>query len=299
MFPVSLRIASLALFLSGAILCQPKIESVMNAASFQPGLPYGGGLATVFVSGVKNIAPGTYLPQAGQPLPFSLVSLSIEVNFARAPLLAVVVPQASGIIQVNFQVPSERNSALADQSATGSLEVFSAITGLAVVGLVTPLPAAPYDGGFFSDSNGFAAAQHASDYSAVTSANPAHPGETIIVYGTDLFPTWPPIPIGIPTPASPLFPFSRDLAGTDTIALPDPGSLFLLNQPPTKACPSAAAGLMELYRGATPGFVGVEQVNFVVPQNLTPGDYYLYYQSTINCPGPLIDPGPSVKLHVR
>jgi hypothetical protein len=78
------------------ILAQPQIQSVVSAASFQPGLPAGGALATLFVSGTIG-APGTYIAPPGEPLPMSLAGFDISINEAYAPILAVVVPLLAGL----------------------------------------------------------------------------------------------------------------------------------------------------------------------------------------------------------
>ena len=54
---------------------------------------------------------------------------------------------------------------------------------------------------FFEDQNGFALAQHSKDLSWVTTANPAHPGEAIILHAANLGPVINPPPTGHPTPS--------------------------------------------------------------------------------------------------
>jgi len=72
------------------------------------------------------------------------------------------------------------------------------------VDAVSPLTP-PTWGGFLMDENGYAIAQHASDYSLVTIQNPAHAGETIIAYADGFFTVWPPPPIGFAVPLPPSF----------------------------------------------------------------------------------------------
>jgi len=46
---------------SSNVWCQPKVVAVLNAASFQSGIPGAGALATAYVSGLTALVPGTYL----------------------------------------------------------------------------------------------------------------------------------------------------------------------------------------------------------------------------------------------
>ncbi len=68
---------------------QAKIDAVGNAAWFEKGLPAGGSLATMFLSGFTRTMPGTYL--AASPLPFQLAGFSVNINLNLAPILAVIV----------------------------------------------------------------------------------------------------------------------------------------------------------------------------------------------------------------
>lgn len=57
----SIPLLSLLVAVSPVAWSQAKIVAVGNAASFQPGLPYGGALATAYVSGLAGLKPGTYI----------------------------------------------------------------------------------------------------------------------------------------------------------------------------------------------------------------------------------------------
>jgi uncharacterized protein (TIGR03437 family) len=207
------------LFASGASSAWPQgqITAVVNAASFQSGLPSGGALATIFCTGLalSTVKPGTYVASTSSPLPYVLGGLEVAIDNAPSPLLAVVIASSgqSATAQINFQVPQERNaSLLPNEPATppnfysGFVEV-QVLNGATVVGgaSLTNFPSPPTWGGFFADGNGYALAQHGSDYSLVTPQNPAHAGETIIVYADDFFPVWPSPPAGVPAPQLPLY----------------------------------------------------------------------------------------------
>jgi uncharacterized protein (TIGR03437 family) len=265
-----------ALLLSTALLLrsQPQILAVVNSASFESGLPSGGGLATVFCSFPGGTgSPGTYLPSSSSPLPSTLAGNGVSVNGVDAPILAVVETQSNGTLyaQVNFQVPMERNVSLPNAGAYAGQLVACGAT-------IQPLPARPL-GGFFSDAKGYAIAQHASDYSLVTPQNPAHPGESIIGYANDAFPVWPPAPVGFPTPSQPLF--------QQTVGLFDQGYLYLQSSIPPSTSPPPFGGsqqpntlaLVTTFSGMAPGMVGVQQINFVIPANQPLGTWSLFFNN--------------------
>lgn len=160
---------SLLLVASSSLIAQPKIIAVVNAASFQPGLPAGGALATAYVTGLSGLKPGTYAASSSQAVPQLLGGIGVLVNQTSSAILAVNIPaDPSATIQVNFQVPSERNAEIpgSDTFAGSALSVTSKIS----IATMTGLPG-PASGGFFSDTNGYAAALHASDLSPVTVQN--------------------------------------------------------------------------------------------------------------------------------
>jgi len=280
------------------------ITAVVNAASFQSGLPSGGALATIFCTGLPLSAakPGTYVAPASLPLPYVLGGLYVVINGAPSPLLAVVITSSgqTANAQINFQVPMERNASLNPTTPpsgySGSVavaQVFSdTVNGsessvLTNVASLTAFPAPTGWGGFFAGANGYAIAQHASDYSLVTPQNPAHAGETIIAYADDFLPVWPPSPIGVPAPQQPL---SQILP---SYLISDPGlfevsSTYLYLQaypPPTcgaflgQDCYSFASTppVRVTFEGLAPGQIGVEQINFVVPANQQPGNWALFF----------------------
>ena len=82
-------------------------NGLTNAASFNPGLPGPGGLASVFVHGVA--VSGT-VAATGFPLPITLAGVSILVDGTPAPILVVAdLGSVNGMAtqQINFQVPFE------------------------------------------------------------------------------------------------------------------------------------------------------------------------------------------------
>ncbi len=210
-------------------------SSIVNAASFAPGLPLPGGLASVFLRGL-NLS-GTVIG-SGSPLPIELAGVSILVGGVPAPILAIA-PLASGMQQINFQVPFEAASNVVEIRYQG----FSTFA--------FPQTAAP---GIFTLSDGAPAIQHSADYSLVTPSNPALPGEVIIVYATGLGPVSPAVPSGV-------------AASGPMPATPTCGSFFA-----QQSAPPFLTGSI-LYAGLTPGFVGLYQLNVQLPQSLPAGTW--------------------------
>jgi uncharacterized protein (TIGR03437 family) len=287
------------------ILAQPQIQSVVSAASFQPGLPAGGALATVFVSGSTTATPGTYVAPTSEPLPLSLGGVGISINGASAPILAVVIPAGqSSYTQINFQVPMERNVSSPNNNFVGTLSV-SGSGGTATMAV----PSLPEWGGFFSDANGYAVALHASDRSLVTTQSPAQPGEPIIAYADDFSRLiWPPPPIAIPVPPQPIFQFPA----LGPLGAPPNGLYLYLQTYPTSG-PSFPTGsptsctntpaLQVTFEGLAANMVGVEEIDFVVPTNQTAGNWALFFNIGSNsngsgCDGNIGSSSPYVLLPV-
>lgn len=245
-------------------------------------MPSGGALATVFCSGITT-NPGVFVPSSSTPLPFELGGVRVEVNGVLAPLLAVVIPpksQTGAYAQINFQVPLERNSALdSDISEISQENVVVFVSSSDGHASSTILAAVRGGGGFFSDANGYAIAQHASDYSLVTTQNPAHAGETLIVYADDFFEVWPPPPIGLPAPSQPLLSYNHGLNRPDLLFFGQ--DLYLQSYPSINPIGGASIpkppALQILFEGLAPGMVGVEQINFVVPGSQAAGDWPLFF----------------------
>lgn len=178
---------------------------------------------------------GASLTIASAPLPTTLGGVSITVNGRQAPILAATSAQ------VNFQVPWE--------TLPGNADVVVSVNGSAANTLNVPvLAAAP---GIFSDGSGRAIAQN-SDYSQNTAGNPAKAGSTIMAYLTGSGPVNVAMSDGAVASASPL---ARAMSQTSATI----GSL-----------PAEVS-----FVGLAPGFVGLTQMNIVVPSSLASGDYPL------------------------
>ncbi len=251
-----------------------QILAVTNAATFLPGLPSSGSLATVFCSGLRNIE-GVIVAE-GVPLPSELAGVTVFIRGLPAPLLAVAA--GAGFQQINLQVPWER--------PVGTLPSLEIRQGGQRVHLDLSGPLQTAAPGFFADAQGLGIVQHSSDFSLVTAESPARPGEILVAYATGLGDVSPPVPTGFPAPVEPL-----------SWAM---------------GAPSVSIGQREantFFRGLAPGLVGIFQINFQVPHSVPTGDLALAFSYTScppfgQCGSPNFHPrvtfyGPSVKVLVR
>ncbi len=207
---------------------------------------------TIATNSVVNA--GSFLPQVsagalasvfGTNLATATVSASGPFPTILGGVSVTVNGQAAPIFfvsggQVNFQVPWE--------TATGSAKVV-VNNGLSSNTATVPvLTAAP---GLFVGPTGWAIVQNA-DFSINGPANPAKVGRTVVAYLTG---SGTVNPAAVTGGISPLNPLAKVIAEVGaTIGLTDSHVAFA---------------------GLTPGFVGLLQMNIVLPANLATGDYPL------------------------
>jgi uncharacterized protein (TIGR03437 family) len=179
----------------------------------------------------------TFLADSGFAWPTSAGGVAVKVNGVAAPLYFA----SPG--QINFQVPWATPT-------TGTVNV--AVTlggGSSNVAAVPVATAAP---GLFVQANGNAIVQNAPDFSLNDPSNPAKAGSTIVAYLTGTGPVSPAAKDGVPAPLDTL------MSATSVV---------------TAKIGSAAATVS--FTGLTPGFIGLAQMNIVVPATLAPGVYAL------------------------
>jgi adhesin/invasin len=211
-------------------------------------------LATVFDGGVVNAASsarrispgalatvygtgfGTATAQPPAPLPTSVGGISVLVNGAAAPILYL----SPG--QVNFQVPWGTQPGDANITVSVGGGVSNAVT----VPVVTAGP-----GLFYDAASGAAIVQNAPEYSLNGPNNPAPVGSTIVAYTTGTGPVTPNVPNGALTPET-LVRMTSQYSAT-------------IGSTPAEVS----------FGGLTPGFVGLGQLNIVVPAGLAAGTYPL------------------------
>jgi uncharacterized protein (TIGR03437 family) len=213
--------------------------SVVNAASFLPGVSPGG-LATIFGTNLTDVEGVVVANQ--NPFPTTLANTSVLVNGVPAPIFSIAY--ANGQDQISFQVPWETD--------TGPGAAFVEVINYnSRVGSLT-VDSFTEDPGIFSYSkygNSYALALHPADNSIVSPDNPAVPGEVLILYTTGLGRVDQRIPNGYGAPSNPLAytrdPFRVVLAGGD---------------------------IRVLFSGLAPGFVGLYQINLQLPDDVPAGD---------------------------
>lgn len=207
----------------------------VSGAALSPGT-----IAQVYGSGLGSTPVST----GGAPLPTSYHNTFALVGSTQAPLYFL----SSG--QVNIQIPFQ---------ATGTEQmpiVLSVNNALTLPQMLDIVPATP---GVLSKDDGpntaspqngaHIIAQH-SDYSLVTSSNPAKPGEYLIMYLVGMGATNPPVASGA--------------------ASPGPPNLANVVEQPTVTVDSQPSTL--LFAGLSPGYVGLYQINFQVPSSAKSGD---------------------------
>ncbi len=207
----------------------PSANSLTNAASGAPGAADG---SLVSLYGSNLVSGGTSAVAATLPLPTELDGVSVTIGGRMVPLLAAV--NTSGAGQINFQMPY-------GLAGHGSLPLVVNNGGILSNPVeIQPLPAQP---GVFL-VNGQGAILH-QDFSFVTSSSPASAGETIIIYCTGLGAVNPQIEAGFPAPTSPLAASA------------------------TPAVTIGGVSAQVSFSGLAPGFVGLYQVNVMVPQSVS------------------------------
>jgi uncharacterized protein (TIGR03437 family) len=208
--------------------------AVTNGASFDQSLA-AGGIATVFD---QNITSATGIFQANTlPLPTEINGTAVIISGVRCPLYAVA--RVNGLEQVNFQVPSGLN--------VPGVNVVVSLNGVERPAISTNLfPAMP---GIFTVDGAHGAIQHGSDFRLVTSTDPAIRGAPVVIYATGLGPVTPDPGAGNPAPSSPpaitIYPITATVGGF----------------------PATVE-----FAGLAAGFVGLNQVNIVVPENAPTGE---------------------------
>jgi uncharacterized protein (TIGR03437 family) len=229
---------------------------LVSAADYKEGMVASGGLATLFCTGLTGIQG--VQAATGFPLPYELAGVRVKVAGIDAPILAVA--DFGAYQQVNFQNPVETD----DKNVLGSYRI-----ELTQRGLRFPAGDSRIGPSLFRDANGFALAQHASDYSPVTRENPARAGEYIILYGTGIT-NYSNVrnapPFGMPAPLEPL---AWTPPETDRFVLIR--GPFMTLYPPDET----STFISFTWVGLLPGSVGVFQMNFKMPDKVTTGRYQL------------------------
>ena len=184
----------------------------------------------------SGFGTGTFQADDGSKWPTNANSVSVQVNGVAAPLYYV------SPVQINFQVPWSTPT-------TGTVNIAVTVNGgrsnVAAVPVATAAP------GLFVLQSGQAAVLNP-DYSINDPSNPVKAGATIFAYLTGSGPVSPPAQDGVPA------------STTSLVYVQASNSATVGNQPATVS-----------FAGLAPGFIGLVQMNIVVPTSLAPGTYPL------------------------
>jgi uncharacterized protein (TIGR03437 family) len=184
-----------------------QVNSVVNAASYQPAIASGGFVSIVGTGFAASSRAWTSSDFSGTNLPASLDGVSVTINEKSA--------------YVEYISPTQINAIAPDDDAIGQIQVRATTAqGVSYAGTVLKQKLAP---GFFnyqSGTNSYAAAVHADGSlvgSAGPSSRPATPGETIEIYGTGFGPTDPATPTSqlISQPAETTLPVTVSIGGVN------------------------------------------------------------------------------------
>ena len=225
--------------------------SITNGASFVPGVTPGA-IVTIFGTGFSKDFTGILVAQ-GFPLPTELQGTSATFGGIAAPLFAVA--NVDGQEQINLQVSYELTGRV---TATVVVNNNGALSDPVEVNV---LPAHP---GIFTGDGTTGVILHAATFEPVTASNPAAPGEAVVVYATGLGPVSLAPLAGAPASAS---------------------NLSLTAIPPVVTVGGRRAEV--LFSGLAPGFVGLYQVNIVVPLAVPSGDLDVVIQTGAQTSNPV------------
>jgi uncharacterized protein (TIGR03437 family) len=209
-------------------------NGVVNAASFEPGL-VPGSLATVFGAGLSTGVSGTVALRGED----SYAGTFVTVGGFRAPLVSITGPPDE---QISFQVPFELNAGAQTTVTVENNGSSSTIGGIAVFSTQPGIFLVPWN-----ETTTLGALIHASSGALVTPDNPARRGEAVSLFFTGGGRVNPPAQTG--QPAVGVVPLmTQDVV----VGIDHKGSVLL-------------------FQGYAPGFIGLYQVNAVVPSDAACG----------------------------
>jgi uncharacterized protein (TIGR03437 family) len=165
----------------------PAITSVLNGASFQPGIE-AGSWAMVTGSNLANVTRAwTNADFTGNNLPTSLNGVSVTID-GQPAFVSYISPT-----QINVQAPSDNTLGTVNVTVDNN----GAVSAPATVQLQNSAPAFfLYPGTNFVFASVLPNYLLSADPSAVAGATAAHPGDTLVLWGTGFGPTTPPVPAG-------------------------------------------------------------------------------------------------------
>jgi uncharacterized protein (TIGR03437 family) len=223
-----------------------KAATVVNSATYQANVPVArGSLSTLFGGGLTSET----VTVSATTWPTTAANRQLVINDdGQAPMYYV------GPTQVNFQVPSNAPLGV-DRIAVRTADTGELIAG----GSLLVASAAP--GIFTVNQAGTGQAAVVNQDNTINSpTNPAPAGSTILIYGTGQGQVSPAVTDGTMALNSPL---------SNTVATPTSSSTTCLNTQPSM-CVAIGSSFGDVkYSGLAPGFIGLWQINVLIPQGVT------------------------------
>ncbi len=221
---------------TGQVLATTAPVLYTNATLNNLNAQQGGALApgTVVAIFGANFTTGPATSADAAPLPTNINGTSVVIGGLTAPLYYVSKNQ------INAQVPFELAT---DKQYEVVVNVNGTFTVPDHISLVAATP------GLAAAADGTVLAEHV-DGSLITTAHPAKPNETMVLFLVGMGRVSPPVATGAPAPIS------------DTLSVVVNSASVTLDNAPADDI---------LFAGLTPGFVGLYQVNFTVPAATAPG----------------------------
>jgi uncharacterized protein (TIGR03437 family) len=223
---------------------------IVSSASFATEAPLApGSIIAIFGS---HLADGAIAAQA-LPLPSQLGQTQVIVAGQSMPLFFVSDSQINAMLP--YDIPVNRPYQVIVQRGT-STTIPETITLAAAGPAVFTRDQTGIGPGLVFDAR----------FRSIDATNPAAAGDAIVIYTTGLGDVTPAIPAGAPAPLDALSPTSSP--ATVTIGGVDAPQV--------------------LFAGLAPGFIGLYQVNVVVPAGVAPGDAVPIIITVADRPGPAV-----------
>lgn len=214
----------------GPALAKPAIGGIAaNASTITTAAP--GSIIAIYGTALSPVESGLGGFGNISALATSMDGVTVSIGGAKAPFYYV------GPSQINAQVPFE--TAAGQQQVVVTTAAGSATSSLTVAAQAPSI--------FILDANGTGAVVKNSDFSLVTSSNPAKAGDTLVIYLTGMGQTTPPIQTGA--------------------LVQPPSGAFNNTAPATVTIGGQNAPVV--YSIASPGFAGLYQIAVTVPSGVS------------------------------
>jgi uncharacterized protein (TIGR03437 family) len=210
-------------------------QSVLNAASFEPGV-VPGGLVTIFGTGLSSGISGTVFVGGDT----SYEGTSVRIGGIPSPIISITgSPNEQLNVQVPFELPAGSQTNVQVENNGSS----------ATIGGIVSYPSHP---GIFNvpldEQTSVGAVIHADTGALVTPDNPAVHGQVVSLFITGGGPLSPAVQTGAPAPL---------------------GVVPVMTLPVVVGVDNKGSEV--LFKGYAPGFIGLYQINFRIPADATCG----------------------------